>query len=172
MKSNYVRRAEKFMREFYPYLKKAYSLEQAVMAFNREKSRKVSCASGMIRRCLIVSDYVVKWDYNSEAAHTYGGCKNEYKVYKTIQNSGYEYLFMPITPIEVHNRTYYVMPRIDSLAYDTIYEDNEDASIENYLSDEELDFIYDDLCLRDLHDENWGFLKGKVKIIDYAMCGI
>lgn len=172
MKSNYVRRAEKFMREFYPYMKKAYSLEQAVNEFNWTKSRKVTFASGMIRRCLLVSDYVVKWDYDSVAAHAYGGCKNEYKVYKAIQNSGYEYLFMPITPITVHNRTYYVMPRIDSLAYDTIYEENDDACIEDYLSDKEIDFLYDDLCLHDLHDENWGFLNGQVKIIDYAACEI
>lgn len=161
MKSNYVRRAEKFMREFYPYMRK-YSFSHAVRHFNEEKHRCVQFAHGTVRRVLITSDYVVKWDYNADASRRYGGCRDEYKMYLNIKNSEYSYLFAEITPIRVKSRIFYVMPRVDSLGLD------HDADIYDVLSDDEYNFVCDEVGITDLHDENWGFLHGNPIIIDYA----
>lgn len=162
MKSDYITRAANFMESFYPYLYK-YEIEKAVSYFNSDKHRKVIYKHGAVRRVLITSDYVVKWDYDIKNSKCFGGCAQEYKRYIELKDSDYGYLFAEITPIKVRNRMFYVMPRIDYLGTDV------GQDIYEALSYDEYEFICD-ACIGDVHDENWGYLDGEPLIIDYA-CG-
>jgi len=161
MKSNYIVRAQKLMRDFVPYMRK-YSIGVAVEKFNRDKHRAIQYCCGSVRRCLVTSDYVVKWDYDGEHRRMFGGCVEEYKMYQKIKEHYYSYLFADITRIEVRGRVFYVMPRV-KVAYDLDYWD-----IDDFLSDDERDFLYDEMGIGDLHSENWGMLEGQAVIIDYA----
>lgn len=162
MKSNYVFRAVKFMEQFYPYFCK-YRIGEAVAVFNRDKHRAVVFKQGAVRRALITSDYVIKWDYNKNNSKCFGGCKDEYKRYMELKDSDYGYLFAEITPIKIRNRIFYVMPRVKYLGKDI----NKD--IYDVLEGDEYDFLCDS-GVGDMHDENWGIYHGKPLIIDYA-CG-
>lgn len=167
MKSDYITRAKKFITGFLPYLDQYGDdyIRQAVNAYNTAKHRHVQYYFGIARRCLCLSDYAVKWDYNECAVERYGGCEMEVTNYQLARRYGYEYLFAEITRIEVCGRVFYIMPRITTLAMN--------ANIDEYYPEERLTaeehrFIYDTMGLQDLHNENWGFLHGKVIIIDYA----
>lgn len=162
MKSNYIVRAQKFMETFYPYMRK-YRIGDAVNHFNEDKHRAVQCRQGAVRRVLITSDYVIKWDYDKRNSKTFGGCREEYKKYQKVKDDYYGYLFAEITPIKVRNRTFYVMPRVKSLGVD------HDEWIDNVLNESEWDYI-ESVGVGDIHDENWGYLHGRPVIIDYA-CG-
>lgn len=165
MKSNYVVRARKFMMDFMPYLIK-YGNEKinvAVHEYNRAKRRHVEYYHGMVRNCLCLADYAVKWDYSDYYADIYGGCENELINYNFACKYGYEYLFAEITPIEINGRVFYVMPRVKTLAIKF-----DEYEPDNRLSCEEYDFLYSVMGLHDMHDENWGLVNGRVKIIDYA----
>ena len=167
MKSDYVTRAKKFMVGFLPYLDRygEEGIRQAVRVYNDTKHRHVEYHHGIARRCLCLADYAVKWDYSERNAKIYGGCEDEVANYQFACEHGYDYLFAEITRIEVCGRVFYVMPRITVLAMD--------ADIDEYGPDErltaaEFEFVYNTMGLSDLHDENWGFLHGKLIIIDYA----
>ena len=166
MKSNYVVRAKKFIADFLPYLNRygEENIVYAVRVYNDTKHRHVQYFHGIARRCLCLSDYAIKWDFNESTAKRYGGCEAEVINYQFARNHGYEYLFAEITRVEVCGRGFYVMPRISVLAMDACDEYHPDE----HLTAEECDFIYNTMGLHDLHDENWGFLHNKVIIIDYA----
>ena len=164
MKSNYVLRATKFMEAFYPYMRKYRNLTEAVEVFNEEKHRAVEWRSGAVRRVLVTSDYVIKWDYNKGNSRTFGGCREEYKKYLEVKDSDFSYLFAEITPIRVHNRTFYVMPRVRMLGYDC------EEYFYDTINKDEYDFLNDVACVGDIHDENWGYYHGQPTIIDYACC--
>lgn len=161
MKSNYIVRAQKFMETFYPYMRK-YNIEDAVAHFNEDKHRAVQFRCGAVRRVLVTSDYVVKWDYDKRNSKTFGGCRDEYNKYQKVKDDYYGYLFAEITPIKVSNRIFYVMPRVKSLGYDC------DEWITDVLNETELAYV--NSITGDVHDENWGYLHGRPVIIDYA-CG-
>lgn len=167
MKSDYVTRAKKFMVGFLPYLDRygEDGIARAVRVYNGTKHRHVKYYHGIARRCLCLSDYAVKWDYDTRSAERYGGCETEVINYQFACDYGYEYLFAKITRIEVCGRVFYVMPRITVLAMDA---DIDDYSPDERLTREEYEFVYCTMGLHDLHDENWGFLHGKLIIIDYA----
>ena len=137
MKSNYVVRAIKFMESFVPYMRQYPTVEMAVRVFNVEKHRKVQCCHGAVRRVLVTSDYVVKWDYDHQNSKCFGGCRDEYKRYKKVKDSDYAYLFAEITPIKVKGRTYYVMPRVERLGADS------DKWLEDILRYDEHEYIFD-----------------------------
>lgn len=162
MKSNYIVRAQKFMETFYPYMRK-YRIGEAVIRFNADKHRAVQCRQGAVRRVLITSDYVIKWDYDKRNSKTFGGCREEYKKYQKVKDDYYGYLFAEITPIKVRNRTFYVMPRVKSLGVD------HDEWIDDVLNKNERDYV-ESVGVGDVHDENWGYLHGRPVLIDYA-CG-
>lgn len=166
MKSNYIVRAIKFLNKIAPYLNKYNSVYTAVAAFNYDNRRAVKVGKGAVRYALLTSDYVVKWDYDAGNACTFGGCKEEYEIWKEVKTTEFRDLFAEITPVDVCGKTYYIMPRIDKLAIklhnDDIYE---------WLSTEANDYLWDELCLHDLHNENWGLLNGSPVIIDYACVG-
>ena len=159
MKSNYIVRAQKFMETFYPYMRK-YRIGDAVNHFNEDKHRAVQCRQGAVRRVLITSDYVIKWDYDKRNSKTFGGCREEYKTYQKVKDDYYGYLFAEITPIKVRNRTFYVMPRVNMRA------SQEGGRAEYYLDGAEREFVDD--YLYDLHDENFGWKNNRLVIFDYA----
>ena len=163
MKSNYVVRAKKFIESFIPYFETYDNIQIAVHRYNLAKRRHVEYYYGIARRCLCLSDYAVKWDYDPVSVKTYGGCEDEVINYKFACDRGYEYLFAEITRVEVMGHVFYIMPRVCKLAVTT-----SDYSPDRHLTDDEYDFIYCEMGLHDLHDENWGFVSGCVKIIDYA----
>lgn len=163
MKSNYIVRAEKFIKSFIPYFEAYKQIDEAVYMYNAEKHRHVQYFHGATRRCLCLSDYAVKWDYDEDNVKCYGGCEAEVINYQFACDYGYEYLFAEITRIEVMGYVFYVMPRITKLGVST-----DSYSPDAYMSMDEFDFIYDTMGLHDLHDENWGLIHGQVKIIDYA----
>lgn len=162
MKSNYVVRAQKFLREFIPYMR-MYPISVAVNIYNQEKHRKVMYRHGAVRRALITSDYVIKWDYDAENRHNFGGCREEYKKYLEVKDDYYGYLFAEITPVKVKGRQFYVMPRVKIAG-----EYCSNTYIEDVLNEDELDFIFDDARIGDVHENNWGMLHGKPVLIDYA----
>lgn len=162
MKSNYIVRAQKFMESFYPYMRQYHSITVAVSKYNERYSRAVKVREGAVRRVLLTSDYVIKWDYDKGNSRCFGGCREEYKIYQEVKDSYYGYLFAEITPIKIKNRVFYVMPRVKKLGIDCGQE------IGDVLETDELDYIYDEMQLGDIHEENWGYLKGQAVLIDYA----
>lgn len=163
MKSNYITRAKKFLAQIAPYLERFKNVNEAVCEFNYDHRRNVIVKRGMTRYALLSSDYVVKWDYNEQHVQRFGGCENEFSIYQQAENAGYGYLFAQITPVEGYKKKFYIMPRIDKIAMDA----GKDC-IDEYLTEDEQEYIYWDLCVGDIHDENWGFLNGDPVLIDYA----
>lgn len=163
MKSNYVVRARKFLESFVPYLIQYKRIEDAVNTYNLAMRRHVEYHYGAVRRCLCLADYAVKWDYDAEEAKNFGGCEDEVNNYRFACDHGYDYLFAEITRVEVMGRVFYIMPRVKTLGITTGF-----YGPDHYLSHDEFDFIYCVMGLYDLHDENWGLVRGQVKIIDYA----
>lgn len=163
MKSNYIMRATKFMEAFYPYMRK-YEIRQAIRLFNEKNHRMVRLCKGAVRYVLVTSDYVIKWDYNKQNSKCFGGCREEYHKYQEVKNDYFGYLFAEITPIKVKHRIFYVMPRVESLGID------HNQYIDEVLEEEEIHYLYEEACIGDIHDENWGYINGQPVIIDYA-CG-
>lgn len=165
MKTSYIERAKKFIKSFYPYFCQ-YDISRAVRIYNAEKSRHVKFFHGAVRRCLVLSDYVIKWDYDEDNRRMFGGCEEEYNLYNRVKDSCYNYLLAEITLVEINGTRFYIMPRVN-----VAINRREDIDIMDFLSSDEIDFIYDEAGIHDLHEENWGFLKGKVVIFDYACFG-
>ena len=162
MKANYVIRATHFIEEFFPYFVK-FEIAYAVALYNEKRHRNVIYKHGSTRRVLIISDYVIKWDYNPEGVRTFGGCEDEVRVYEQAKKDGYEYLFAPITRIVIKGYRFYIMPRIDTLAEESAY-----YCINEVIDDDAWFYISDELQISDIHDENWGWMDGEPILIDYA----
>lgn len=161
MKTDYITRAEKFIAEFFPYIKGLRNdadIDWAVFTYNYEHKRKVIYAHGASRRAFITSDYVIKVNYGN--GHEWaGGCEEEYKLYtETIAGSEYSYLFAPITKFTYQRKTFYIMPRVKGVGTGK-YWDN--------LSYDERQYINHYVC--DMHRANYGNHNRKPVIIDYAM---
>ena len=163
MKSNYIVRAKKFLLDFIPFFEAYKRIEDAVNAYNLTKRRHVQYFHGAARRCLCLSDYAVKWDYDAYNVKRYGGCEAEVTNYRFACDHGYEYLFAEITRVEIMGHVFYIMPRVKKLGIST-----DSYSPDEYMSMDEFEFVYGVMGLYDLHDENWGLVCGQVKIIDYA----
>ena len=170
MRSNYVERAEKFMRAFvrnygHPMPNgRLAELEKAVEYYNTTHKRiHLSYGYGISRCAFILSDYVIKWDYDAHGVSEWGGCEDEIKLYAKAVKYGQQYLLAPITRIRVYGRFYYVMPRCTRTS---IFEKRHDLYY--YLGEQKMWQLYKTLCLGDLHDGNWGFLHGQPVVFDYA----
>ena len=166
MKSDYRIRAERFIAEIYPYIcefptNRMY-YRKAIARFNREHhNRRVECSNGAVRIALITSDYVVKFNYDEDEAHEYGGCEDEVNFYQFAKEMGFQHLFAEVTPFVYKGHMFCIMPRINGIGscpYDEAFA---------HMSKEECAF-----CKRhhltDLHGQNYGFREGHVCIIDYA----
>ena len=164
MKSDYTIRAYKFIEKLYPYIKDCHDVLEYLNAadlFSADYHRKVECASGMVRVAFITSDYVVKFDYNTDRSAIYGGCADEEKFYHFAQEKGFASLLAEITHIRYCGRDFYIMPRIGGIGKCC------ECYAEEFLHGDELDFVNE--YLEDLHDENYGWKNRHPVIIDYAM---
>ena len=165
MKIETLQRATEFMKTFSKFLAEYQDFTLATDMFNNAVGTDLKCACGAVREVVICNDFVVKWDYNIKNVKSLGGCAREFEVYNAIRDSKFAYLFAEIAPIQIGKKTYWVMPRVKQMAYDL-----ENDDIDNYLSDEEMDFLYEEAIIYDLHSCNWGLIDGHPVIIDYA-CG-
>lgn len=160
MRNNYEVRAQKFIKQIFPYLEGLTNHDDrsyAVYAFSLDHNRKVYYSHGLSRYALITSDYVVKVDYNDTR---WGNCEDEIDLYAEAEADGFDYLFAKITRYTYLGTNFYIMPRIYGIG-----KKFDDADW--YMSEEERDWCYNhDLC--DLHNHNYGWKDGHVVIFDYA----
>lgn len=170
MKSNYVKRAIKFMETFLDYIgdtsvlySNHFKVVSKINSFNNKYHRKIIFSYGMTRRVLISSDYVIKWDYDKSWIERVGGCQKEYEVYLEAIQDGYDYLFAATTPCQIKGITFYVMPRVNRTSK---FEKGQHDDIFEFLTDDEIDWVCD--RIEDIHNENWGYLNNHPVIFDYA----
>ena len=168
MKSSYVERAKVFIEAIYPYIEDSmqYTLrvQNAIRLFNTTCHRRVVMSSGMSRIALITSDYVIKWDYTQNTF--YGTCETEYQLYNEHKDDDLSYLLAPVVCYTTHGKNFYIMPRVFKIAERI----DDDLEIEEYLDDDERNYLFHDLALKDIHSGNWGFNRGSETpmIFDYA----
>ena len=167
MKSDYRVRAERFLRSVFPYIQNVLCDENAVKDviadYNRHHSRNVEVAYGSARIALITSDYVVKWDYDEECVAEIGGCMKEWEVYRHACDAGMSHLFAESTLIDYCGVTFEIMPRVRAVGpthhkYDFLY----------MISAAEETWLRENGILYDLHHRNWGIMRNKPVIVDYA----
>ena len=161
MKNDYEVRAQKFIRQIFPYLEGCRNdhsdREYAVWTFNRDHNRKVMYEHGMTRYALITADYVVKVDY---ACTRWGNSEDEMELYEEAVQDGFEYLFAKISRYLYQDMAFYIMPRIHGIG-SKFYDADE------YMTASEVNWCCDHgLC--DLHNQNYGWQDGHVVIFDYA----
>ena len=161
---SYEERAKDFIKQVFPYIEKEFKPEwvrSCIKKYNLQFHRKVKVASGCARTALITSDYVVKFDYDSDKARQIGGCESEVRLYAQAEKDGFDYLFAKITQYDYNGRQFYIMPRIRGIGRnDWVYADA-------FMTKKEKEWC-DAHHLSDLHEYNYGFRKGKLCIVDYA----
>ena len=167
MKSDYRIRAKKFLKSIFPYIEGCmwdfddvcYQVEK----YNEDKKRHVIVSCGSARIALIISDYVIKWDYDFENIETIGGCEDEFRVYKRSLSTGYAHLLAPVFRIYHRNRFFFIMPRVDHIGP----EEHEYKDINEFITEDEYDWLCDNIG--DLHSWNWGLDEfNNPIVIDYA----
>ena len=165
MRSSYEVRAQKFIREIFPFIKNCSDLDEyefGIYDYQIEHPRRnIICDHGMTRVVFITSDYVVKIDYSEKDVARFGGGEKEVAFYEMAQREGMAYLFAKISRYEYEGRTFYIMPRVNGVSDDRF----EDAWW--FMTDKENEWC-NDHGLYDLHGKNYGLVKGKVVIIDYG----
>ena len=166
MKSDYRIRAQKFLRQIFPYIADCLGdvteVDTRVWEYAASHSRKIACMWGSARCALITSDYVIKWDYgDDDILYDIGGCEDEIRKYEFAVKEGYAYLLAEISRFEYGGHRFYIMPRIPNVGSDC-----HTGGIESYLSAEE--YYWLTTFCDDLHDFNWGVRGNKACVIDYA----
>lgn len=168
MKSDYRIRAQKFIKQIFPYID-GYMYDdldetiRRVQSFAAEKRRKVLVNSGISRIAIITADYVIKWDKYSHDVYGAGNCEKEYLTWRWLldENPGYAYLFAEITRFKFGGEIFYIMPRVRGIDKDR------HGDADNYVEEDEEDFLNE--WFYDLHSGNFGIdRKGNVTIFDYA----
>lgn len=167
MKSDYETRAKKFVKQFFEDIvnnmqsMSTNDFDLYTYIFNKTHKRKVIFRHGMARCAFITSDYVIKFDSSLFGATCFGGCEDEMKVYSLAVRDGFAYMFAKIGRYVYNNKTFYIMPRVYGIS-----DDNEEYA-NYYMTEEEADWC-EQIGLSDLHNENYGIIKGHPVIFDYA----
>ena len=153
MKSDYRVRAEKFLKDIFPYicncLTDRHDVQEAIWFYNMRKHRNVLFNHGIARIALITSDYVIKWDYDEAYAYECGGCVDEYKAFMKAKEAGYDYLLAESTLIEYRGYYFTIMPRIKYIGGKM----HKGHDIEYYLTEDEYNWVID--FNKDIHSYNW-----------------
>lgn len=164
-KSDYIVRAQKFVRSFAPYINKnqvtVRSMISAVDAFNMDYNRKVRLSNGASRVVLLTSDYCIKID-RTDCSDFYGNCEKEYKAYTRMRRLKCRTAFCPIEKYTYGNVNYYIMPMCSKTDETNI----KLRDVTNRLTARQTRFIREHF--EDLHSNNIGVLHGEPVIIDYA----
>lgn len=155
IKNSYKIRAQKFIRDIYPYLTEQnfHNLKEAINKFNSVKHRKVKYDCGSSRKCLISSDYVVKIDYDPYSY--FGNCESELEKWEYISKTPFAKNFAPISKYIYNGHDFYIMPFIPNVGK---YEDEID---EDFLA------FFGGL-VEDIHERQFGKKNGTYIFIDYA----
>lgn len=138
-----------------------YDYRHAMLQFNAKYTRNVQCKNGLSRVAFITSDYVVKYEYDTEEVRYIGGCENEITIYGLAEEEGFSYLLAEITRYEYNGKTFYIMPRIRGIGR----HEWDEASA--FMTKEEIAFCHRHEIM-DLHCNNYGFRNGHVCLVDYA----
>lgn len=160
---NYIERAKDFIKQVYPYICECihpWETGDRISEFNAEFNRKVVVKSGLARIALITSDYVVKYNYDPEEVRYIGGCENEMEIYAEAEREGVASLFAKITEFVYNGRHFYIMPRVRGIGSKKWY-------AEHYMTEDERLFCRKHR-ITDLHEYNYGFVRGHVCLVDYA----
>ena len=170
MKKSYIERAMRMAEILSSYINSYSEIDSiynkcsmAVKEYNiRHKHSSMNVKSGSTRFAFIISDYVLKVDY--QTIRSFGNSETELEAWNFIRENGMEEYFAEITKyVSKSGITFYIMPRIKHIGeydeewfYDTLY----DIDIGAYY------FIEDNFC--DFHEGNFGIKNGHPVIIDYA----
>ena len=161
--SDYITRAQRFIREFAGYCEGCQDWCDFQRALNvylyEHPNRVVKFSWGISRVAFITSDYVIKLDYGDEK--DYGSCLTEMDGYEAACEAGFEKYFAKITPY-YYGMWFFIMPRVRNIheqrtQWATAFIANRRAK--SWISEH----------FYDLHSGNYGFNKeGQVIIFDYA----
>lgn len=170
MKKSYIERAMRMAEILSSYMDSYSEIDSiynkcsvAVKEYNiRHKHSSMSLESGSTRLAFIISDYVLKVDY--QTIRSFGNSETELEAWNFICENGMEEYFAEITKYTSKSGIiFYIMPRIKHIGeydeewfYDTLY----DIDIGAY------HFIEDNFC--DFHEGNFGIKNGHPVVIDYA----
>lgn len=165
IKSDYVVRAQKFVRSFAPYIDKKVTIRSMISAvdtFNANYNRKVRLDYGASRFVFLTSDYCIKIDRTDSRSDLWGNCEKEYKAYIRMKRLKCREVFCPIEKYTYNNMNYYIMPMCSKADDYNV----ELCDVTDGLTARQTRFI--EKHFRDLHCGNIGILHGKPIIIDYA----
>lgn len=169
MKSDYIERATRFIYSFIPYLRRYSSIYTAVDIYNEERHRAVKYCCGCVRNVFITSDYAIKMDNGNFNNYYIGTCAKECAMFEVAKKAGFDYLFAEITHVNVYGVDFYIMPRVTPANVCDGYMENFDLN--DYLNEEERDFLEEHSIWDDMHCGNYGLDKfGEIKILDYGCC--
>lgn len=163
MKTDYVTRATRFAESFIQLLdehkryKYPSDFVKVIKKYEETHKRHLKYDNGASRFVIIRSDYVIKInrDYDGWA----GDNSTEVEKYNEAVEAGFDYLLAKPTPIKIGRFDIIIMPRIRGVGMHRDWSRN--CTIE-----EKKWIVYN---IDDLHSHNYGFYKGKLRIIDYAM---
>lgn len=170
MKKSYIERAMRMAELLSSYMEaynKAESIyskcKMAAFEYNKRHSRSaMRFNNGSTRFAFIISDYVLKVDYNE--IKSYGNSETELEAWGFICENGMEKYFAKTTKyVSKSGIIFYIMPRISHVGehdeewfFDTLYKIDTEAYC----------FIEDNFC--DFHENNFGIKNGHPVMIDYA----
>jgi len=169
MKTNYEVRATKFAKVLVRLFENCVTFSDftdAIRTYNENHVHPLHWANGVSRIAIIRSDYVIKFDYQTEndywADGRAGNCESEARLYELAVSAGMEHLLAKTTILHMNGLTFSIMPRISGIG-------QSNRNWADYCTTEEFDWLYDNI--NDLHENNVGYRHGKVCVIDYAWPG-
>ena len=170
MKKSYIERAMRMAEILSSYMD-SYSetmsiynkCNMAAKEYNiRHKHSFMGFENGSTRLAFIISDYVLKVDY--QTIRSFGNSETELEAWDFICKNGMEEYFAEITKyISKSGVTFYIMPRIKHIGE---YDEEWFNDILYKTDIVAYDFIQDNFC--DFHKENFGVKSGHPVVIDYA----
>ena len=170
MKKSYIERAMHMADILSSYMDNYSNIESiydkcrmATREYNlRHKRSCVGFEFGSTRIAFIVSDYVLKVDYQNR--RSFGNSETELKAWNFIREEGMEKYFAEITKyVSKNGITFYIIPRINNVG------ESKTSDLFNYLRENDTSAYYFVMgYFEDIHDYNFGFKKGHPVIIDYA----
>lgn len=163
MKTDYVTRATRFANNFISLIDEQARYEcsddfiEIVKKYEKTHKRSLKYDYGVSRFVIIRSDYVIKInrDYDGWA----GDNSTEVEKYNGAVKAGFDYLLAKPTPVKIGRFNIIIMPRVRGIGSHRRWYKYCTKAEENWLRSN----------IEDLHSYNYGFYKGQLRIIDYAM---